>query len=79
MRGRYQLPPRLGVRYVAAVDPSGGGADAFTLTIVHVEGQGAHATAGPPGPTERPTITLAKPAPPAAPLSATSPLRRDHF
>ena len=26
-------------RYVAAVDPSGGGADAFTLAIAHVEGE----------------------------------------
>lgn len=39
--GRHELPPRLGVQYVAAVDPSGGGADAFTLAIVHVEGRGA--------------------------------------
>ena len=40
MRGRHELPPRLGVRYFAAVDPSGGGADAFTLSIVHVESSG---------------------------------------
>lgn len=33
--------PRLGVRYIAAMAPSGGGADAFTLAIVHVEGYGA--------------------------------------
>jgi len=39
--GRHELPPRDGERYVAAVDPSGGGADAFTLAIVHAEGQGA--------------------------------------
>jgi hypothetical protein len=39
--GRHELPPREGVRYVAAVDPSGGGADAFTLSIVHAERQGA--------------------------------------
>ncbi|MBI4179170.1 hypothetical protein HY522_07100 [bacterium] len=38
--GRHELPPRPGVRYVAAVDPSGGGADAFTLAVVHAEGQG---------------------------------------
>jgi hypothetical protein len=38
--GRRELPPRPDVRYVAAVDPSGGGADAFTLAIVHAEGQG---------------------------------------
>src|SRR5262249_15728946 len=31
MAGRHELPPRADVRYVAAVDPSGGGADAFTL------------------------------------------------
>jgi hypothetical protein len=40
VRGRHELPPRLGVRYEAAVDPSGGGADAFTLAIVHAEGAG---------------------------------------
>jgi hypothetical protein len=28
-------------RYLAAVDPSGGGADAFTLAIVHSEGKGS--------------------------------------
>lgn len=39
--GRHELPPRDGVRYVAAVDPSGGGADAFTLAICHAEGRGA--------------------------------------
>src|SRR5262249_50379395 len=38
--GRHQLPPRDGVRYVAAVDPSGGSVDAFTLAIVHAEGRG---------------------------------------
>jgi hypothetical protein len=37
VRGRHELPPRLGVPYVAAVDPSGGGADAFTLVIAHHE------------------------------------------
>jgi hypothetical protein len=41
MVGRRELPPRNEARYVAAVDPSGGGADAFTLAIVHAEGQGA--------------------------------------
>lgn len=41
--GRHELPPREGLRYVAAVDPSGGGADAFTLSIVHREGEGAEA------------------------------------
>jgi hypothetical protein len=39
--GRHELPPRIGERYVAAVDPSGGGADAFTLAVVHVEGEGS--------------------------------------
>jgi len=39
--GRHALPPRDGLRYVAAVDPSGGGADAFTLAICHAEGRGA--------------------------------------
>lgn len=38
--GRHELPPRRDVAYVAAVDPSGGGADAFTLAIVHVEAEG---------------------------------------
>jgi hypothetical protein len=41
MTGRRELPPQNGLRYMAAVDPSGGGADAFTLAIVHAEGQGA--------------------------------------
>ncbi|MGH7393261.1 MAG: hypothetical protein ACREM3_27975 [Candidatus Rokuibacteriota bacterium] len=39
--GRHELPRREGVRYVAAVDPSGGGPDAFTLAVVHREGSGA--------------------------------------
>jgi hypothetical protein len=39
--GRHELPPLDGVRYLGAVDPSGGGADAFTVAIVHVEGDGA--------------------------------------
>ena len=41
--GRYKLPPRDGVRYHAAVDPSGGGPDAFTLVVAHAEGVGADA------------------------------------
>lgn len=41
--GRHELPPREDVGYVAAVDPSGGGADAFTLSIVHAEGAGSEA------------------------------------
>jgi hypothetical protein len=38
---RRELPPQQGLRYIAAVDASGGGADAFTLAIVHAEGEGA--------------------------------------
>jgi hypothetical protein len=38
--GQHELPPREGVRCEAAVDPSGGGQDAFTLAIVHAEGTG---------------------------------------
>jgi hypothetical protein len=38
--GRFELPPRDGVRYVAAVDPSGGGEDSFTLAVAHGEGSG---------------------------------------
>jgi hypothetical protein len=37
--GRHELPPREGVGYVAACDPSGGGADAFTVAIGHAEGE----------------------------------------
>lgn len=37
VEGRHELPPRKGVDYIGAVDPSGGGADAFTFSIVHVE------------------------------------------
>ena len=39
--GRHELPPREGVRYVGAVDPSGGGADAFSFAIAHCEGKGS--------------------------------------
>lgn len=35
--GVRERPPVNGVRYVAAVDPSGGGADAFTLAIAHAD------------------------------------------
>ena len=35
--GRYELPPREDVEYFAAVDPSGGGPDAFTFSICHIE------------------------------------------
>ncbi len=38
---RHEVPPLVDKRYVAAVDPSGGGADAFTAAVVHVEGDGA--------------------------------------
>ncbi len=37
----HESPPQDGVRYVARVDPSGGGDDAFPLAIVHAEGTGA--------------------------------------
>lgn len=40
-RGVHERPPVQGVAYFAAADPSGAGADAFTLAIVHVEGTGA--------------------------------------
>jgi hypothetical protein len=40
-RGRHELPPQSGVRYIAAIDASGGGADAFTLAVVHAVGSGA--------------------------------------
>ena len=39
--GRHELPPQSGVRYIAACDASRGGPDAFALTIVHAEGNGA--------------------------------------
>ena len=40
--GRRELPPRLDrYTYTAAVDPSGGGTDAFSLAIVHRESEGA--------------------------------------
>jgi len=39
--GRHELPPLDRVQYFAAVDASGGGADAFTLAVVHAEGDGA--------------------------------------
>lgn len=38
--GRHELPPLPGVTYTAAVDPSGGGADTFTLAIAHTERTG---------------------------------------
>jgi hypothetical protein len=36
--GRTELLPVRGIKYVAAVDPSGGSSDSMTLAIVHVEG-----------------------------------------
>ena len=38
--GRYELPPNHNRRAVAAMDPSGGGADAFTFVVVIAEGDG---------------------------------------
>src|SRR5947207_7507267 len=38
--GRHELPPNTQCRYIAAVDVSAGGPDAFTLSIVHLEGSG---------------------------------------
>jgi hypothetical protein len=35
--GRYEIPPIVGVRYFAFVDPSGGSRDSFTLGIAHEE------------------------------------------
>jgi len=40
---RYELPPQNGVQYHAAVDPSGGGPDAFAMAICHSEGSGTGA------------------------------------
>jgi len=40
VKGRHELPPIPGTNYVGAVDPSGGGADSFTLSIVHATKQG---------------------------------------
>lgn len=37
--GRFELPPRAGVTYIAGCDPSGGGPDAFTFSIVHRDGE----------------------------------------
>jgi hypothetical protein len=34
--GRFELPPNRGLRAVAVIDPSGGGLDAFTFTVVFV-------------------------------------------
>lgn len=39
VEGRHELPPQKGLKYRAAVDPSGGGSDAFTLSIIHNDGE----------------------------------------
>ena len=36
--GRYELPHSSGFRYLAGVDPAGGGPDEFALAICHQEG-----------------------------------------
>lgn len=38
--GRFELPFTRGIKYVAFVDPSGGSADSFTLSIAHAEREG---------------------------------------
>jgi hypothetical protein len=38
--GRHELPRVTGIRYVAAVDPSGSGSDAMTLAITHRDTKG---------------------------------------
>jgi hypothetical protein len=38
---REELPPRDGIRYVMGADPTGGGPDSFTWSVVHAEGKGA--------------------------------------
>ena len=37
-RGRRERAPQAGLRYLAAVDPAAGGADAFSLAVCHGEG-----------------------------------------
>jgi hypothetical protein len=37
-RGVFGRAPQPGLRYVAATDPSGGGPDAFTFCVCHIEG-----------------------------------------
>lgn len=41
IKGRFELPPVKGIRYVGFVDPSGGSADSMTLAIAHREGNNA--------------------------------------
>ena len=36
---RHEVPPAVGLAYVGFVDPSGGGADSFTLAIAHRAGE----------------------------------------
>jgi hypothetical protein len=38
-KGRLELQPRPDIRYVAAVDPSGGSSDSMTLAISHADGE----------------------------------------
>jgi hypothetical protein len=40
MTGRHGVPPQARYRYVGACDAAGGGPDAFTFAVVHVEGAG---------------------------------------
>lgn len=40
-KGRTELPPVPGVRYIAFCDPSGGMSDAMTLAVAHLEGDKA--------------------------------------
>lgn len=37
MPGRFEVPPNPDRSYVVAIDPSGGGEDQFTMSIVHLE------------------------------------------
>jgi hypothetical protein len=37
VKGRRELPPRLGIRYGTFTDPSGGSSESFTLSIAHEE------------------------------------------
>ena len=38
VQGRYELPPSEHSFYSAGIDPNGGGQDAFTISIVHADG-----------------------------------------
>jgi hypothetical protein len=48
VRGRFELPPAVGTAYVGFLDPSGGSADSFTLSIAHRD------------PTGRPVLDLVR-------------------